>query len=128
MKEKNPVLEAKRYLDNARTILREKANKEDYAYSDPKYVKLAGHAAYAGVLTALDGVFGQKKKGRKDVSWYKEQLSTTDKKALTHFITAYDMLHLAMSYDGNCDTAVAQLGLSRAEDVIQWVEQRTATC
>lgn len=128
MADKSPVLEAKRYLDNARTILKEKAVKEDYVYSDPKYVKLAGHAAYTGVLTALDGLFGVKKKGRKDVSWYKEQLSALDKRALTHFITVYDMLHLSMSYDGNCDTAVAQLGLKRADEIIQWVEQRTATC
>ena len=128
MKEKNPVLEAKRYLDNARTILREKAVKEDDRYSDQKYVKLAGHAAYTGMLVALDGLFGLKNKGRKDVNWYKEQLSTMDRKVLTKFMSAYELLHLSMSYDGNQEVSTAISGLKRADEIIQWVEQRSAIC
>jgi hypothetical protein len=124
MVKKNSILEARRYLDNARAILREKALKEDEYYQDEKYVKLAGHAAYAGVLIALDSLLGDKKKGRKEVSWYKEQLAAMDKKVLKHFISAYDLLHLSMSYDGNPETAVAQLGLKRAEEIISWVETR----
>jgi hypothetical protein len=124
MIKKNSILEARRYLDNARAILREKALKEDEYYQDEKYVKLAGHAAYAGVLVALDSLLGDKKKGRKEVSWYKEQLAAMDKRVLKHFISAYDLLHLSMSYDGNPETAVAQLGLKRAEEIISWVETR----
>jgi hypothetical protein len=128
MKENNPVLEAKRYVDNARTILREKAIKEDDRYTDRKYIKLAGHAAYTGVLVALDGFFGRKGKGRKSVDWYTEQLSSVDKKALNNFVSAYEILHLLMSYDGHREVASAQLGLKRADEIIQWVEQRTASC
>jgi hypothetical protein len=124
MIKKNSILEARRYLDNARAILREKALKEDEYYQDEKYVKLAGHAAYAGVLVALDSLLGDKKKGRKEVSWYKEQLAVLDKRVLKHFISAYDLLQLSMSYDGNPETAVAQLGLKRAEEIISWVETR----
>ncbi|HWV32540.1 MAG TPA: DUF5618 family protein, partial [Dyadobacter sp.] len=121
-------LEAKRYLDNARTILREKALKEDDLYIDRKYVKLAGHAAYTGLLVALDGFFGIKTKKRKDVSWYKEQLASVDKKVLNNFVSAYELLHLYMGYDGAREAGIAQLGLKRADEIIQWVEQRTATC
>ena len=128
MQNKNPVLEAKRYLENARTILREKAIKEDERYTDPKYVKLAGHAAYTGVLVALDGLFNVQKKGRKDVVWYQEQLASIDRKVLGNFVSAYQLLHLSMSYDGNQEISTAQLGLKRADEIIQWVEQRTATC
>lgn len=128
MKEKNPVLEAKRYVENARTILREKAIKEDDRYTDRKYVKLAGHAAYTGVLVALDGFFGAKTKKRKDVGWYKEQLASVDKKVLNNFVDAYELLHLYMGYDGTQDAVVAQQGLKRANEIIRWVEQRTATC
>lgn len=128
MAEKNPVLEAKRYLDNARTILREKAVKEDDRYTDRKYVKLAGHAAYTGVLLALDGLFGLKTKGRKDVNWYRDQVAVMDKKLLSNFMSAYELLHLSMSYDGNQEVTTAQQGLKRADEIIQWVEQRTATC
>lgn len=128
MKEKNPVLEAKRYVENARTILREKAIKEDDRYTDRKYVKLAGHAAYTGVLVALDGFFGVKTKKRKDVGWYKEQLASMDKKVLNNFVDAYELLHLYMGYDGTQDAVVAQQGLKRANEIIRWVEHRTATC
>lgn len=128
MAAKDPILEAKRYVENARTILREKAIKEDDLYSDRKYVKLAGHAAYTGVLVALDGFFGVKKKGRKDVGWYEQQLATIDKKVLSNFVSAYELLHLSMSYDGTREAVVAQQGLKRADEIIQWVEQRTATC
>lgn len=128
MADKNPVLEAKRYLDNARTILKEKAMKENDRYSDRKYVKLAGHAAYTGVLVALDGFFGITTKKRKDLNWYKEQLASIDKKVLGNFVDAYELLHLYMGYDGTQNAIVAQQGLKRADEIIQWVEQRTAAC
>lgn len=118
--------EARRYLDNARTLLSEKAGKEDGLYQDTKYVKLAGHAAYTGVLLALDGLFGKKGKGRKDVDWYKERLAQLDRKALSRFVAAYDTLHLSMSYDGNPSAGVATAGLSTAEAMLEWVETRTA--
>jgi hypothetical protein len=123
----NTVQEAKRYLDNAKEILREKAKKEDGLYQDPKYVKLAGHAAYTGVLVALDTLFEEKGKGRKDVTWYKDNLSKLDKKALASFVAAYSTLHLAMSYDGNTDANVSMAGIKMAESIINWVETRTAT-
>ncbi|MCF0069977.1 DUF5618 family protein [Dyadobacter sp. CY261] len=128
MTNENPVLEAKRYVENARTILREKAGKENEMYTDRKYVKLAGHAAYTGVLLALDGLFGVKTKKRKDVNWYKEQLASVDKKVLNNFVNAYELLHLYMGYDGTREAVVAQAGLKRADQIIQWVEQRTVTC
>ncbi|MCF2504595.1 DUF5618 family protein [Dyadobacter sp. CY107] len=122
----NTVQEAKRYLNNAKEILREKAKKEDGLYQDPKYVKLAGHAAYTGVLVALDSLFEERGKGRKDVGWYKENLSKLDKKALDSFVAAYSTLHLAMSYDGNTDANVSTAGLNMAESIINWVETKTA--
>ncbi len=122
----NTVQEAKRYLENAREILREKAHKEDGYYQDSKYVKMAGDTAYVGVLVALDGLLGKKGKGRKDVEWYKQHLAKLDKRVLNSFISAYDILHLSMAYDGIPDAEVAQTGLKRAESIIDWVEQRTA--
>lgn len=123
----NTIQEAKRYLDNAKELLSEKARKDDGYYQDTKYVKLAGHAAYTGILVALDGILGKKGKGRKDVDWYKERLSAMDKKILNSFIGAYDILHLSMSYDGNPVASVASAGFKEAETIINWVELRTAT-
>lgn len=118
------IHEARRYLSNAKEILREKAMKEDGFYKDRKYVKMAGHTAYSGVLVALDAVFGNKKKGRKSVDWYKEELSGIDKKMLSTFMVAYDTLHLAMSYDGNLSAAVSREGLELAERIINRAEQK----
>lgn len=61
----NTVQEAKRYLDNAREILREKARKENGYYQDRKYVRMAGNTAYNGVLVALDSVLEEKIKAEK---------------------------------------------------------------
>lgn len=122
----NTVQEAKRYLDNAKEILREKAKKEDGFYQDKKYVKLAGHAAYTGVLVAFDGLLGVKGKGRKSVEWYLEQIGKMDKKALSSFHAAYDTLHLSMGYDGNQSADISAAGLKLAESLINWVETRTA--
>ncbi len=120
----NNITEAKRYLANAKEILSEKAGKEDGFYKDRKYVKLAGNAAYSGVLVAIDGLLSVKKKERKSVDWYQGELSKMDKKVLTYFNSAYDTLHLAMGYDGNLDAGIATLGLSKAETIINWVEQK----
>lgn len=116
--------EAMRYLDNAKSILKEKAQKEDGLYQDKKYVKMAGHTAYVGVLFALDELLGGKKKGRKSVEWYKSELAKMDKKVSSTFSNVYDTLHLALSYDGNQDAELAQNGLKRAEQIIHWVDTR----
>lgn len=123
----NTVQEAKRYLDNARQILREKAQKENGYYQDRKYVRMAGNTAYNGILVALDSFLEEKTKGRKDVIWYKTRLARLDKNILNSFVSAYDTLHLALGYDGNLNAKVATAGLEDAENIINWVEQRTAS-
>ena len=120
----NHVAEAHRYLDNAKEILREKAQKEDGYYKDKKYVKMAGNTAYNGVLEALDGLFGIKKKGRKSVDWYQEELGKMDKKVLNAFNVVYNTLHLSMAYDGNLSVVIANEGLKQAETIINWVEAK----
>ena len=116
------IAEAHRYLDNAKDILREKAQKEDSLYKDKKYVRMAGHIAYLGVLTALDGLFGIKKKGRKSVLWYQEELGKVDKKVLNNFNMVYETLHLTMGYDGNLSVKIANVALEEAENLVSWVE------
>ncbi|MCE7061109.1 DUF5618 family protein [Dyadobacter sp. CY343] len=120
------IIEAKRYLSNAKTILSEKAQKEDGYYQDRKYVKMAGHTAYAGVLVALDSILGdKKKKTRKSLEWYQKELSVLDKKVLSDFMAVYDILHLSMSYDGILRASVSTEGLYLAEKIINWAEQKT---
>jgi hypothetical protein len=120
------ITEAKRYISNAKEILGEKAIKENGRYQDKKYVKMAGHTAYSGVLVALDSVLGdKKKKTRKSVEWYQKELSAVDKKVLSYFLDAYELLHLSMSYDGILNADVSKAGLAAAEKIINWAEHKT---
>ena len=118
------IQEAHRYIDNAKDILRDKAQKEDSLYKDKKYVRMASHTAYFGLLTALDGLLGNKKKGRKSVTWYQEELGKIDKKVLNRFNMIYDTLYLTMAYDGNLSVDIANVGLKEAEQIVNWVETK----
>lgn len=121
----NAILEARRHVDNAKGFLRNNANKEDGLYRDRKYVKIAGHTAYTGILLALDELFvNSKKKTRKSVEWYQKELSGLDKKIMNDFAAAYQILHLDMGYDGTNSSEIAQFGLQKAEKIIGWVETR----
>ena len=119
------VKEARRYVENARELLKDKARKREGYYQDQKYVKMAGNTAYNGILVALDSLLDDKVKGRKDVKWYKSRLARLDKKVLSSYTAAYDTLHLALGYDGNPLASVASAGLKEAEKIIDWVERRS---
>lgn len=119
------IAEARRYLENAKVILSEKAKKEDGYYQDKKYIKMAGHTAYSGVLVALNALLSDKKKNtRKSVEWYQKELSNLDKKITRSFSDVYEILHLSMSYDGIKNAKVISIGLQEAEKIIAWSEQR----
>ncbi|GHT63186.1 hypothetical protein AGMMS50239_18610 [Bacteroidia bacterium] len=121
---KNPIREAERYLDNAKTILSEKAGKEGKYYSDKKYVRMAGHTAWCGVLTALDAALGIKQKlkrgQRTDFQDYQEAVSKMDKKMNRPLLNTYETLHLTLGYDGNLNYNVVQSGLKEAQHIIDW--------
>ena len=122
------ITEARRYLDNAKGFLRNNANKEDGLYKDKKYVKIAGHTAYIGILVALDELLGEKKKKtKKSVEWYQKELSGLDKRVTSDFATAYQVLHLDMGYEGSPSADLAKFGVEKAEKIISWVENRLST-
>jgi len=119
------ISEAKRHIDNAKDFLRNQAKKEDGLYQDKKYVKIAGHTAYTGILVALDELLAEKKKKtRKSVEWYQKELSGLDKKITSDFATAYQILHLDMGYEGTRSAQLAKFGMEKAEKIIGWVENR----
>jgi len=59
MKRKNPISEARRYVENAKRTLNENGelDVELNRYNDEKYVRAAGNYLWLGVLMALDAVF-----------------------------------------------------------------------
>ena len=54
-KKREPIKEARRYVDNAREILDErgKLDEEGLQYEDEKYVRAAGNYLWLGILMAL---------------------------------------------------------------------------
>jgi len=124
---KHPIREAERYLQNAREMLSEKAGKDGDYYSDKKYVKLAGHTAWCGVLVALDGVLGiktnLKRSQRVDFKDYQEAISKIDNKMNRPLLNSYETLHKVLGYDGNLRYKVVQAGLEEAQSIINWASK-----
>jgi hypothetical protein len=120
----HPIREAERYLQNARQILTEKAEKDGDYYNDSKYVRMAGNTAWNGVLIALDGVLNVRKnlksRQRPDIKDYQTAMSQKDNKMTKPLHVAYETLHLALGYDGNLYYKVVQSGMEQAKFIIDW--------
>jgi hypothetical protein len=124
---KHPIREAERYLQNARQILTEKAEKDGDYYNDSKYVRMAGNTAWSGVLIALDAVLGvkqNKKKGsRPDFKDYQTAMSQKDTKMTRPLFVAYESLHKVLGYDGNPRYKIVQDSLEQAKIILDWAEK-----
>ena len=119
--------EATRYMDNAKECLR-KAKKEGKYYQDPKYVKMACGTAYSGLLVALDCFlilkdgYKHKRKVRKSIDYYQENITRIDKKMLNYLNGAYKILHLSGYYDGIEDVDVINIGFQTANTIIEKIK------
>ena len=118
----NPLEEARRYVQNAKDILNEKAklNVEGGYYEDRKYVRMAGNTLWNGVLLILDAVFHVKKSknSRPHFIDYEKAIAQRDLKLLDIVNMGYDALHLSMGYDGNPRKASCQDGIQLANNII----------
>ena len=126
MKQKDPIAEARRYVDNARKTLRENGelDVELNRYDDEKYVKAAGNYLWLGVLMALDAVFHVRsdRRTRVDINDYREAVGKRDRKLLTLMNDGYMIMHLNMNYDGNPTKDVSDLGIRLANTIIDRCE------
>ncbi|MDR2679863.1 MAG: DUF5618 family protein [Tannerella sp.] len=124
---KHPIREAERYLQNAKQILSEKAEKDGDYYNDSKYVRMAGNTAWNGVLVALDAVLGIRaglKKGqRPEFKDYQDAIAQKDRKMTRPLLGAYESLHKALGYDGNPRYKIVQDSLEQARYIIDWADK-----
>ena len=123
----HPIREAERYLQNAKQLLSEKAEKDGDYYNDSKYVKMAGNTAWNGVLVALDAVLPARanlKKGqRPDFQDYQNAIAQKDNKMTRPLLGAYESLHKSMGYDGNPRYKIVQDSLEQAKMIVTWAER-----
>ncbi|MDR1475620.1 MAG: DUF5618 family protein [Holosporales bacterium] len=124
---KHPIREAERYLQNARQLLSEKAEKDGDYYNDSKYVKMAGNTAWNGVLVALDAVLGirsgLKKNQRPEFKDYQAAIAKKDSKMTRPLLWTYESLHKVLGYDGNARYKIVQDSMDQAKLIINWAEK-----
>ena len=122
MKKKDPIEEARRYVENAKTVLAEKAelDVDSQSYQDPKYVRTAGNYLWLGVLQALDAVFHvrEDRRTRVAIDDYTKVIGQRDHKLLDWVNSAYLVMHLNMNYDGVKDKSICMRGVHLANDII----------
>lgn len=118
----DPVNEARRYVQNAKDILNEKArlDVETQLYQDRKYVRMAGNTLWNGVLLIINAVFLVKKtpKSRPHFDTYRKAIATRDQKLLSLFIGAYETMHIYMGYDGGLSKEACSGAVRMANDII----------
>ena len=123
MEKQNPIEEAERYVENAKTTLKTNGelDTETRLYGDKKYVRAAGHYLWNAVLIVLDAVFEVKTKTRPhpDIKDYKEAVAKRDKKLLQFVNAGYDTMHITMGYDGNQSKNVCDEGVRLANNIIK---------
>ncbi len=125
----NSISEAKRYLENARKLLSEKAGKDVEFYSDKKYVRMAGNTAWNGVLIALNAALSVqdflKKDARPSIDTYKLAARKEGHLIVNLINEGYNHLHLLMGYDGTLSVSTVQRGIQYAQETLDWCEQGT---
>ncbi|MBO7440855.1 MAG: DUF5618 family protein [Bacteroidales bacterium] len=126
MEKKDPISEARRYLENAKEILRDKAIEDDCFYQNGKYVKLAGRTMWKGCTIALDYALDIKKKhGRQnDIDDYKEKSEQIDKNLFNHIVSGYNILYYSLGCDGEKKVDIARSGIETMNYIIDWCEHR----
>ena len=122
----NPISEARRYVENARTVLLEngKLDLTTGLYEDPKYGRAAGNYLWLGVLQALDAVFHvrEDRRTRVNINAYLNAVGKRDRKLLAWVDNGYSIMHLYMNYDGNQDKGLCERGFKIANDIIDRCE------
>ncbi len=89
MEKQNPIEEAERYVENAKSTLR------------------------------TNGELDTETRPHPDIKDYKEAIAQRDKKLLQFVNAGYDTMHITMGYDGNQSKNVCDEGVRLANNIIK---------
>jgi len=129
MQKKQLVInESTRYLDNALEILKTKAKPTFISYEDKKYVRMAGHTAYLGILYAINetGLVNLKKGQRPDGKDYIAVLAKENGKMKDYFNACYQVFHIDAGYDGFADKRKFPEYIKDAKILIEWAASKAS--
>lgn len=120
MEKKNPIEEARRYVENAKAlIVTADGDPTGKFLTDGKYVKMAGNTLWNGCLVAIEATFKLKSgKGRPSIEKYRDAIGKRDGQMLTLVNTGYNIMHLSMGYDGIKSKKVVAEGFDTAASII----------
>ena len=125
MQEKTAYLEALRYFANAKETLK-LAKKDDYVYTDVKYVKTACGTAYNGVLIAVEhylkGKEGLKFKRPKSIEEFRTRVGKQNKSLLKMLNHAYETLHIHGYYFGTTAVSTVTDGFQIGLKIVQFAK------
>jgi hypothetical protein len=119
--------ESIRYRENAKKILENAVINENGYYMDKKYVRMACGTAYSGLLIALDGYLILKNVdvlgvAKKDITFYRYNLSKLNKKLGDNLDSAYEVLHLWGYYDGITNSTILKTGFKEFDVFINLIK------
>ncbi|MEO5674702.1 MAG: DUF5618 family protein [Chitinophagales bacterium] len=126
---RDPIIEAHRYLQNAKRMLRE-VPIEYGAYQDPKYSGMAAETAYLAALKAIDHYLIQKKNFTKDKlpKSYEGYQNIIDKHIplngkLSHALhVAWQNLHVFAHYREGVGKELIREGIENVQRVIKMMD------
>ncbi|MDR0603478.1 MAG: DUF5618 family protein [Bacteroidales bacterium] len=118
--------EAVRYRENAKKNLENAKVNNDGYYEDKKYVRTACGLAYSGLLIALDCYLILKgvevmERTKKDIIFYRSNLSKQNKKLGRNLDSAYELLHILGYYDGITRSSVVKDGFKELDVFIELI-------
>ena len=126
MKKKNPINEARRYVEKAVALLMENGelDTEIGIYMDKKTVRKAGNYLWLGVLIGLDTIFHVRKDRRTlvKIEDYLSVIEKQDEKLYALVNSGYEIMCIYMKHDGNTSKGISDAGFNIAKAIIDRCE------
>lgn len=120
------IAEARRYLSNAKDILKSKTSIKNDRYLDKKYVREASAMAYLSAIIPIKwylfgkGIITNKRKLPKSYDQYTMFIKKIPRngKLMDYYNTVYENLHVAGYYEGYSDVKLIKSGFEKAQKII----------
>ena len=122
MVKKNPIEEARRYVENAKTLLVEhgELDEDEMFYNNKRIVKQTGNMLWKAVILVLDAVYHVRhdRRTRIIVDDYLEAIGEQDEKLYYFVDSGCDLMYVYMGYNGTRFKSICDDGFWTANQII----------